>query len=415
MSAEIKDVRAREILDSRGQPTVHVDVWLEDESRGSFSVPSGASTGEHEAIELRDGDAARYFGKGVLNAVSNVNNIIRSALIGEPADDQRSVDDTLLNLDGTPNKSHLGANAILGVSMAAARAAAVSKKMPFYRYLSEGSSLSMPIPMMNILNGGAHADNGLDIQEFMMVPHGFSKFSESLRAGAEVFHKLKSILKKADLVTAVGDEGGFAPRLNSTRQALDLILEAIAQAGYQAGTQISLALDVAASEFYDASKQNYQFKDTGLVDSSRLIQFWKELTESYPILSIEDGLDQNDWAGWQSLTSTLGQQVQLVGDDLFVTNPAFIQKGISSKAANAVLIKLNQIGTLSETMSAIHMAQKAGYKHVVSHRSGETEDTSIADLAVATSAAFIKTGSLCRSERIAKYNRLLEIEEELTK
>ncbi len=402
MSSSIQEIKAREILDSRGWPTVQVEVILDSGAKGIFSVPSGASTGEHEALELRDGDKARYAGKGVLKAVSNVNTVIRSALIGEDASDQEAVDGVLINLDGTPAKSNLGANAILGVSMAVARAAG---------NLPRGKKL--PTPLMNIINGGVHADNGIDIQEFMIVPHGFDTFREKLRAGAEVFHTLKSILKKKGLATSVGDEGGFAPKLGSSHEALDLIMNAIADAGYAAGRQVSLALDAASSEFYDSASKKYRFKDTGDVDSAGMISFWSELCQRYPIMSLEDGLDQNDWSGWVSLTQQLGSKLQLVGDDLFVTNPILLERGIKEGAANAILIKLNQIGTLTETLKAIHIAQKAGYNHVVSHRSGETEDTSIADLAVSTSAAYIKTGSLCRSERIAKYNRLLQIEEEI--
>lgn len=412
MSCEIGEIKAREILDSRGFPTVQVETILRDGSIGVFSVPSGASTGEHEALELRDGDAKRYMGKGVLKAVSNVNDLIRPALLGKRANQQESIDNLLLELDGTPNKSKLGANAILGVSMAVARAAAAHEKKPLYAYLGH-APFKMPTPLMNILNGGAHADNGLDVQEFMIVPHGFSSFQEALRAGSEVFHALKKILHAKGFVTAVGDEGGFAPRLESTGQALDLILEAIEKVGYESGKQISLALDVAASEFYDRDSKKYHFRELGQADSNGLIEFWEALCEVYPIISIEDGLDQNDWAGWSELTKRLGSKIQLVGDDLFVTNPQLIQKGVEDKIANAVLIKLNQIGTLTETLQAIRLSHQAGYRHVLSHRSGETEDTSIADLAVATRAAYIKTGSLCRSERIAKYNRLLKIEEEL--
>ena len=412
MSCEIGDIKAREILDSRGFPTVQVEVVLRDGSVGFFSVPSGASTGEHEALELRDGDKTRYFGKGVLKAISNIREIIKPALFGKRANQQENIDNLLIELDGTHNKSRLGANAILGVSMAVIRSVAAHERLPLYRCLSK-SSFRMPISLMNILNGGAHADNNLDIQEFMIVPHGFSSFRESLRAGSEVFQNLKKILKSNGFVTAVGDEGGFAPRLESTEQALNLILEAISKSGYEPGSQISLALDVAASEFYDTQTKKYNFKELGSVGSAELIDFWSKLGENYPIMSIEDGLDQNDWSGWVLLTEKLGHKIQLVGDDLFVTNPKIIQKGIEEKAANAVLIKLNQIGTLTETRKAIQMTQEAGYKHIISHRSGETEDTSIADLAVATQAAYIKTGSLCRSERTAKYNRLLVIEEEL--
>ncbi len=412
MSCEIGDIQAREILDSRGFPTLCVEVILRDGSTGVFSVPSGASTGEHEALELRDGDTNRYFGKGVLKAASNVTDLIKPALLGKRANQQDSVDNLLMELDGTPNKSRLGANAILGVSMATARAAAAHEKKPLYTYLGH-APFKIPTPLMNILNGGAHADNGLDVQECMIVPHGFPNFRESLRAGSEVFHALKKILHAKKLATSVGDEGGFAPRLESTGHALDLILEAIKQAGYQPGSQISLALDVAASEFYDRDTHRYHFRELGQTDSNGLIEYYEALCEICPIISIEDGLDQNDWSGWSELTRRLGHKIQLVGDDIFVTNPSLIQRGIDQKVANAVLIKLNQIGTLTETRAAIHMSHHAGYKHVLSHRSGETEDTSIADLAVATEAQYIKTGSLCRAERTAKYNRLLKIEEEL--
>jgi enolase len=412
MSSEIGDIKAREILDSRGLPTVQVEVVLRGGCTGRFSVPSGASTGEHEALELRDGDKKRYFGKGVLSAVSNVNEIIKPALVGKRADQQEAIDNLLLDLDGTENKSKLGANAILGVSMAVVRAVAKHEQKALYAYLGK-EPFKMPTPLMNILNGGAHADNQLDIQEFMIVPHGLENFREALRAGSEVFHTLKHILHKKGLTTAVGDEGGFAPRIEATGQALDLIVEAIKEAGYAPGSEISLALDVAASEFYSRDTKLYQFRELGQVDSNQMIEFWQALCDVYPIISIEDGLDQNDWTGWSNLTRCLGEKIQLVGDDLFVTNPKLIQKGIHDKAANAVLIKLNQIGTLSETLKAIHIANQAGYKHILSHRSGETEDTSISDLSVATKAAYIKTGSLCRSERMAKYNRLLKIEEEL--
>ncbi|MBH1988965.1 MAG: phosphopyruvate hydratase [Myxococcaceae bacterium] len=411
MSFKIVDLQALEILDSRGFPTVRVKVFLEEGSIGVFSVPSGASTGEHEALELRDQDPGRYFGKGVQKALSHLNGEIRTACIGLDARDQEAVDQRLLNLDGTPNKSRLGANSILGASLASARAAAEAQRLPLYRTLGSWAP-RMPVPLMNILNGGAHADNALDVQEFMIVPHGFSSFKEALRAGAEVFQVLKKILKARGLSISVGDEGGFAPQVGSSVEALSLVLEAIEEAGYVPQSQISLALDVAASEFYNRQTGLYQFRELGNVDRSFMISYWLNLCQQFPIISLEDPLDENDWEGWSELTERMPSSLQLVGDDLFVTNPQILSRGIEQKVANAILIKLNQIGTLTETLQAIQMANRAGYRHIVSHRSGETEDTTIADLAVGTAAAYIKTGSLCRSERIAKYNRLLEIEEE---
>lgn len=391
----IKEIQAREILDSRGVPTVEVDVHLHSGAMGRFAVPSGASTGEHEALELRDADPRRYFGKGVKLAVSNVTSIISQALQGKEFD-QESLDQFLISLDGTLNKSRLGANAILGVSMAFARASG----------FSYGNQTRLPVPLMNVINGGVHADNGLDIQEFMIVPVGAPTFSEALRYGSEVFHALKLILKKQGLSTSVGDEGGFAPHLKTHEEALDCLMQSIEQAGYRPGDDVSIALDAAASEFYVDGLYKSR-------DRSEMIEWWSSLCQQYPIVSIEDGLDQNDWQGWAELTQKLGKKVQLVGDDLFVTNPKLVQRGIECGVANALLVKLNQIGTLTETLEAIKLARSANYKIVISHRSGETEDTTIADLAVATGAEQIKTGSLSRSERIAKYNRLLRIEEEL--
>ena len=391
----IKEIQAREILDSRGVPTIEVDVHLQGDAIGRFAVPSGASTGEHEALELRDADPHRYFGKGVKLAVSNVHHIISQVLLGREWD-QTTLDQKLIELDGTANKSRLGANAILGVSMAFARASG----------FSYGNQTRLPVPLMNVINGGAHADNGLDIQEFMIVPVGAPTFSEALRYGSEVFHALKSILKKSGLSTAVGDEGGFAPHLKTHEEALDCLMKAIEQAGYRPGDDVAIALDAAASEFYHEGRYKSR-------DRNEMIEWWSSLCLQYPIVSIEDGLDQNDWQGWVELTKRLGKKVQLVGDDLFVTNPKLVNRGIEQGVANALLVKFNQIGTLTETLEAIRIARTANYKIVISHRSGETEDTSIADLAVATGAEQIKTGSLSRSERIAKYNRLLRIEEEL--
>lgn len=410
----ITDVRAREILDSRGNPTLEAEIELIDGSIGRAAVPSGASTGSREALELRDNDPARYGGKGVLTAVQNVNTLIREALLDHDVEDQGALDQVLLRVDGTENKGRLGANAMLGVSLAAAHAAARAKGVELYEHIADldatGGRYSMPVPMMNILNGGEHADNNVDIQEFMVQPVGAASFSEGLRMGTEIFHALKDVLKRAGLSTSVGDEGGFAPNLASNQAALDMIMSAIDLAGYQAGKEIYLALDCAASEFYQDGQ--YHLAGEGRqFDSQQFSDYLKTLVTSYPIISIEDGLDESDWSGWRYLTEQLGDQCQLVGDDLFVTNPAILARGISEGVGNAILIKVNQIGTLSETIAAIQMAREAGYASVISHRSGETEDTSIADLAVATSAGQIKTGSLCRSDRVAKYNRLLRIED----
>lgn len=419
----ILDIKGREILDSRGNPTVEVEVILEDGSFGRAAVPSGASTGINEALELRDGSVAdldenqkkRYNGKGVLKAVENVNEILAVELEGMDALDQRSIDKTMLEIDGTNNKSKLGANAILGVSLATARAAADYLGMPFYRYLGGSNAHVLPVPMMNIMNGGAHSDAPIDIQEFMIAPVGASCFKEGLRMGTEVFHALKALLKQSGRSTAVGDEGGFAPNLSGNEEALEFIAKAIEKAGYRLGTDIRLALDVASSEFYDAQKQRYVFKKSDKSEKSveDLISFYEKLQNTYSIFSIEDGCDESDWAGWKKLTDAMGNSTQLVGDDLFVTNETFLRKGIEQGVANAILIKLNQIGTLTETMDTIELAKRSGYKCVISHRSGETEDTTLADLAVATNAGQIKTGSLSRTDRICKYNRLLRIEEEL--
>jgi enolase len=415
MKTKIKDVAARQILDSRGNPTVEVDLVLEDGSFGRASVPSGASTGEHEAVELRDGDKARYGGKGMLKAVANVNGEIRKAVKGKDALKQAEVDRMLCELDGTPNKGRLGANAILGVSLAMAKAAAVSKGMPLYRYVGGDRAKTLPIPMMNILNGGSHADNNVDLQEFMVMPVGASSFGEALRWGAEVFHGLKKILHDKKLSTAVGDEGGFAPDLRSNEEAVEVILAAIDKAGYKAGRDVSIALDPAASSFYE--KGAYILEAEPKVDNSSadMIAFYSRWAGKYPIVSIEDGLAEDDWDGWEALTKALGASIQLVGDDLFVTNVKRLRMGIERKVANSVLIKLNQIGTLTETLDTIELARKHGYTAVVSHRSGETEDTTIAHLVVGMNTGQIKTGSICRSERICKYNELLRIEEELGK
>jgi len=407
---EIIDVHAREILDSRGNPTVEVEVTLDTGAIGRAAVPSGASTGEREALELRDGDKNRFYGKGVLNAVRNVNEVIGPEIIGMYSEDQAQIDRYLCEMDGTENKSRLGANAILGVSLAVCKATAEELGMPLYRYIGGVNAKVLPVPLMNILNGGAHADNNLDIQEFMIVPAGFDKFSDALRAGSEIFWALKKILKSKGLNTAVGDEGGFAPDLKTNREALDLIIEAIKQAGYEPGKEVYLALDVAASELYEDGKYNFEGQK---VNSEKMIKYYEALINEYPILSIEDGLGEKDWDGWKALTDTLGQKIQLVGDDIFVTNTSIFKEGIKKGIGNSILIKLNQIGTLTETLEAIEMAERASYTAVISHRSGETEDTTIADLAVACNTGFIKTGSLARSERIAKYNRLLRIEEEL--
>ena len=413
---EITKISGREILDSRGNPTVEADVVLADGSLGRAAVPSGASTGEHEAVELRDGDKSRYLGKGTKTAVENIAARIAPALLGADAERQSSIDHLMISLDGTPNKSKLGANAILAVSMAVARAAAASQQTPLYRYLGGVSASLLPTPMMNILNGGAHADNSVDPQEFMIVPYGAEKFSEALRWGAEIFHTLKAVLKKRGYSTSVGDEGGFAPNLKSNDEALEVVLEAITQAGYTAGEQIGIALDPAASEFYDPDKKKYVFKKSDKSERSpdQMVAFWAGWVRQYPIVSLEDGMAEDDWAGWKLLTDTLGERIQLVGDDIFVTNTAILAQGIEKGIANSILIKLNQIGTVTETLAAIKMAQNAGYTSVISHRSGETEDAFIADLAVATGAGQIKTGSASRTDRIAKYNQLLRIEEELS-
>lgn len=414
---KIHDIIAREILDSRGMPTVAADVILENGVTGSASVPSGASTGVNEALELRDGDPKRYFGKGVLNAVANINEIIAPALIGKSVLDQAAVDRIMIDLDGTDNKSRLGANAILAVSLAVARAASISMGLPLYKYLGGTNANILPVPMMNIINGGSHSDSPIAFQEFMIRPIGASTFKDALRMGAEVFHCLKSVLRENGLSTAVGDEGGFAPALNSTEQALELIIKAIRKAGYEPGTDITLALDCASSEYFKDKKYDYKIfegEDSKVLDMDQQIAYLKSLVEKYPIDSIEDGMAEEDWLGWELLTAELGNKCQLVGDDLFVTNIEYLSKGIERGAANAILIKLNQIGTLTETLAAISLAQRNGYKAIVSHRSGETEDTFIADLAVATNCGQIKSGSMSRSERIAKYNRLLKIEEELT-
>ena len=413
---KIKNIIAREVLDSRGMPTVSADVILSNGVIGSASVPSGASTGANEALELRDKDPSRFFGKGVLNAVSNVNSIIAPALIGKSVYNQSEIDRIMIDLDGTDNKSRLGANAILAVSLAVARAAAISMNTPLYRYLGGTNARILPVPMMNIINGGSHSDSPIAFQEFMIRPIGASTFKEALRIGAEVFHSLKNVLHEMGLSTAVGDEGGFAPALESTEQALDLIVKAIEKAGYEPGADVTLALDCASSEFYKDKKYDYKIfegEKSRVLDMDEQISYLKGLIEKYPIDSIEDGMSEDDWLGWELLTAEIGENCQLVGDDLFVTNIEYLSKGIERGAANAILIKLNQIGTLTETLDAISLAQRNGYKAIVSHRSGETEDTFIADLAVATNCGQIKTGSLSRSERIAKYNRLLKIEEEL--
>jgi enolase len=412
---EIASIHAREILDSRGNPTVEADVVLEDGTRGRAAVPSGASTGEHEAVELRDGDKKHYLGKGVLNAVENVESVIAPELAGMDATNQRLIDATMISLDGTENKGKLGANAILAVSMACARAAAESLGVPLYRYLGGVNACVLPTPMMNILNGGAHADNNVDFQEFMVMPVGAETFSDALRWGTEVFHTLKGVLKKKGYNTAVGDEGGFAPSLKSNLEALEVILEAIELAGYTAGEQIAIALDPASSEFYDKTAGRYVFKksDKSEKTSDQMADYWANWVRQYPIVSIEDGLAEDDWQGWKYLTEKVGRKIQLVGDDLFVTNVKRLQRGIDEQVGNSILVKVNQIGSISETLDAIELARRNGYTAVISHRSGETEDTFIADLAVATNAGQIKTGSASRTDRIAKYNQLLRIEEEL--
>ncbi len=424
MSTNITRVNARQILDSRGNPTVEADVYVAGGVRGRAAVPSGASTGEHEALELRDGDKSRYLGKGVLKAVANVNGEIAKAVAGLDAGDQRALDKRMIELDGTPTKSRLGANAILAVSMAAARAAAAAQNLPLYKYLArystDTSANLLPIPMMNILNGGAHADSSVDFQEFMVMPIGAVSFSEALRWGVEVFHSLKAALKKHGYSTAVGDEGGFAPSCKSNEEAIQIVLEAISSAGYKPGEQVSIALDPAASEFYDKASGKYVFKksDKSAHSPEEMVEYWAKWIEKYPIVSLEDGMGEEDWPGWKKLTqrvgkNSAGKRFQLVGDDIFVTNTEIFARGIKEGIANAILIKLNQIGTVTETIDCIEMARKAGYKSVISHRSGETEDTFIADLAVATAAGQIKTGSASRTDRISKYNQLLRIEEEL--
>jgi enolase len=424
MSTKITRVHARQIIDSRGNPTVEADVYVGGAVRGRAAVPSGASTGEHEALELRDADKSRYLGKGVLKAVANVNAEIAKAVGGLDAGDQRALDKRMLELDGTPTKSRLGANAILAVSMAAARAAANAQNLPLYKYLARYSTDSsanlLPVPMMNILNGGAHADSSVDFQEFMVMPTGAPNFSEALRWGVEIFHALKAALKKHGYSTAVGDEGGFAPSCKSNEEAIQIVVEAISAAGYKPGEQVSIALDPASSEFYDKAAGKYVFKksDKSAHSSDEMADYWTRWAEKYPIVSIEDGMAEDDWAGWKRLTQNVGtkaskKKIQLVGDDLFVTNTERLSRGINEGIANAILIKLNQIGTVTETIDAIELARKAGYNSIISHRSGETEDTFIADLAVATAAGQIKTGSASRTDRIAKYNQLLRIEEEL--
>ena len=411
----ITDILAREVLDSRGNPTIEVEVYTESGAFGRGMVPSGASTGEHEAVELRDGDKSRYGGKGVLKAVDNVNNIISEAILGFDVRDQMAIDRTMIELDGTPNKGKLGANAILGVSIAVARAAADYLDLPLYQYLGGFNAKVLPTPMMNIINGGSHADNSIDFQEFMIMPVGAPSFKEALRMGAEVFHALAGILKSKGLATSVGDEGGFAPNLGSNEEGFEVIIEAIEKAGYKPGEDVLLAMDAASSEFYNKEKGVYDLADSGEGEKTaeEMIKFYEELVEKYPIISIEDGLDENDWEGTKKLTEVLGSKVQLVGDDLFVTNTKQLSKAIDMGVANSILIKVNQIGTLTETFDAIEMAKKAGYTAVVSHRSGETEDSTISDISVATNAGQIKTGSLSRTDRIAKYNRLLRIEDQL--
>ena len=408
--AIIEAIGAREILDSRGNPTVEVEVQLEDGSSARAAVPSGASTGAFEASELRDGDKTRYLGKGVLKAVENVNDVIAPAIEGYDSQDQRLIDAEMIALDGTPNKSKLGANAILGVSLAVAKASAESADLSLFRYVGGPNAHVLPVPMMNILNGGAHADTNVDVQEFMIAPIGAQTFRESLQWGAEIYHALKAVLKKRGLATSVGDEGGFAPNLESNRAALDLIIEAISAAGFKPGTDIALAMDVAATEFHENGKYNFEGKS---LTSDEMIAYYAELVSAYPIVSIEDPLNEEDWAGWKSMTASLGSKIQIVGDDLFVTNPSRLAKGIDNDTANALLVKVNQIGTLTETLDAVDLAHRANYRSMMSHRSGETEDTTIADLAVATNCGQIKTGAPSRTERVAKYNQLLRIEEEL--
>ena len=411
--SEIVDVYAREILDSRGNPTLEVEVFLESGSFGRAAVPSGASTGEREAMELRDGDKSRYLGKGVLKAIDNVNNVIAEEIIGMEADDQVGIDMKMIELDGTEFKTNLGANAILGVSLAVAKAAADEAGQPLYKYIGGANARELPLPMMNIINGGAHADNTVDIQEFMIMPAGAKCFAEALRMGAEIFHALKGVLKSKGYNTAVGDEGGFAPNLKSNEEALEVIMEAIVKAGFKPGEDVLLALDVASSELFKDGKYTLENEVQKVKTPAEMVDFYENLVNKYPIISIEDGMAENDWDGWKLLTDRLGARIQIVGDDLFVTNPKILKEGIQKGIANSILIKLNQIGTLTETLEAIEMAKRAGYTTVISHRSGETEDTTLADLAVAVNSGQIKTGSLCRTDRVAKYNQLLRIEDEL--
>ncbi|MBK9706477.1 MAG: phosphopyruvate hydratase [Acidobacteria bacterium] len=409
----IEHIKAREILDSRGNPTVEAEVLLDSGAVGRAAVPSGASTGENEAVELRDGDKFRYLGKGVLHAVENVNKTIANAVVGLDAFDQATIDQAMIDLDDTPNKSKLGANAILSVSLATARAAAAELEIPLYRYLGGTNARTLPVPLMNIINGGAHADNNVDFQEFMIAPAGAPSFSEALRWGAEVFHTLKGVLKKRGYSTAVGDEGGFAPSLKSNEEAIEVILEAITAAGYTPGEQIAIALDPASSEFFDDGSYVFKKSDGRRLSSEEMVKYWVNWAKQYPIISIEDGLDQNDWTGWAAITEEIGDTIQLVGDDLFVTNTLYLERGIEEIVANSILIKVNQIGTLTETLDTIELARTNNYTAIISHRSGETEDSFIADLAVATNAGQIKTGSASRTDRIVKYNQLLRIEEEL--
>ena len=411
----ISEIHARQILDSRGNPTIEVDVTTEDGHFGRAAVPSGASTGKHEAVELRDNDKGVYMGKGVLQAVSNVNDIIAEELIGWEVTDQAGIDKLLIQLDGTPNKAKLGANATLAVSMAVAKAAAEESNQPLYRYLGGVNAFTLPIPLMNIINGGAHADNKIDFQEFMIVPVGAPSFSEGLRWGVEIFHHLKSVLKKKGYSTNVGDEGGFAPEIQSNEEAIETVLEAIKAAGYEPGTQVAIALDAASSEMYDEATKSYKFYKSSqkVISSDEMVAFWTDWANRYPIVSIEDGMAEDDWAGWKKLTESIGNRVQLVGDDLFVTNVLRLKEGIDKGIANSILVKVNQIGTVTETIDAVNMAHKAGYTSIMSHRSGETEDTTIADLAVALNCGQIKTGSASRTDRMAKYNQLLRIEEAL--
>jgi enolase len=410
--SRIVEIVGREVIDSRGNPTVEADVILDSGIMGRAAVPSGASTGTREAVELRDGDKKRYLGKGVRKAVASVNTVIKAELLGKDANEQEALDEAMIKLDGTENKSRLGANALLAVSLANAKAAALDSKQSLWKYLAKGREPVMPVPMMNVINGGAHADNSLDVQEFMIIPVGAPSFSEALRYGAEIFHTLKGILKKKKLTTAVGDEGGFAPNLASNEAGIKVIIQAVEQAGYKLGKQVYLGMDVAASEFYKKGKYDLEGEGRKFT-SDQFVKYFAKLADKYPIISIEDGMAEQDWAGWATLTQALGKSTQLVGDDLFVTNTKILQEGIDKKIANSILIKVNQIGTLTETLAAIEMAHKAGYSSIVSHRSGETEDATIADIAVATTASQIKTGSMSRSDRIAKYNQLLRIEGEL--